>query len=241
MLSCPHMARLLKVWKWNCCTLLKGQIHWCICDLISRGRISWPGVTSPKMTLSRFSIAFDFMMMTNEKVESSSLCETVYRCTPSPHFKNWVIITSTWDTVDESSLKLVWTNHISWDHPAFVLYQFGRPDVDGRIIFKIILKKYDVSWDWIQLAKDRGPVAGFFEDDNEPWFPYKARSFLTNWAVISNEAVFSTPALIHVNAFGVQLIFEIYKSGRNVHIEHCAEGMCVCVCGGGCCSAIIQF
>jgi hypothetical protein len=31
----------------------------------------------------------------------------------------------------------------------------GDPGVDGRIILKWILKKWDVGMDWIELAEDR--------------------------------------------------------------------------------------
>ena len=41
-------------------------------------------------------------------------------------------------------------------------------DLDGRIILKDTFKKQNGSVDWIDLAQNRGRVAGFCEHGNEP-------------------------------------------------------------------------
>jgi hypothetical protein len=43
-------------------------------------------------------------------------------------------------------------------------------ELDGRIILKWTFKKQNGSVDWIDLAQNRGRVAGFCEHGNEPLY-----------------------------------------------------------------------
>jgi hypothetical protein len=53
----------------------------------------------------------------------------------------------------------------------------GDPGVDGTIILNWIIKKWDESVDWIELAQDYGQVAGSCKCGNEPSGAIKCGKF----------------------------------------------------------------
>jgi hypothetical protein len=57
-------------------------------------------------------------------------------------------------------------------------YRFEDPGIDGRIILKWILEKWDGGMDWVDLAQDRGQVAGCCECGNEPSGAIKCGEFV---------------------------------------------------------------
>jgi hypothetical protein len=56
----------------------------------------------------------------------------------------------------------------------------GDPDVDGRIISKLILKKWDGGMEWIELAQDRDRWQAVLNPAVNLRVPQNAGNFLTS-------------------------------------------------------------
>ena len=71
-------------------------------------------------------------------------------------------------------------------HTVFCwLYRRGRGhlenlDVDGRIILKLIFKKWDEGMDWIDMADDKERWRDFLSAVMNFWVAYDARNFLSS-------------------------------------------------------------